>query len=71
MSLTPLTFRSASGIALIALGVIAVPLPIVPGLPLIAAGAALLGPGHPLIRWSKAWLRKRGLIKDEEASSDR
>jgi len=61
--------RSAAGIALIVLGIIAVPLPIIPGIPMIAAGAALLGPRHPLIRYFKGWLSRRGLLKDQDAVS--
>jgi hypothetical protein len=42
--------RSAGGIVLIAFGVLGLVLPIVPGIPLLIAGVALLGPKHPLIR---------------------
>lgn len=63
MFITPLSLRNATGIALIALGVVAVPLPLVPGIPMIAAGAALLGPQHPLIRSSKAWLQRLEFLK--------
>jgi uncharacterized protein YqgC (DUF456 family) len=70
MSFKVPNLRNAAGIALIAFGVIAVPLPIVPGIPMIAAGAALLGPNHPLIRSSKAWLRRRGLMKERNERSN-
>jgi uncharacterized membrane protein YbaN (DUF454 family) len=65
MKITSLRVRNATGIALIAIGVVGVPLPLVPGTPMIAAGAALLGPRHPLIVYSKAWLRRRGFLKSK------
>jgi uncharacterized protein YqgC (DUF456 family) len=52
---------------LIITGLVLVPIPILPGLPLIAAGAALLGRQHPLIDASMAWLQKRGLLKNENS----
>jgi hypothetical protein len=55
--------RRALGIALIAAGLAAIPIPVLPGLPLIAAGAAMLGGNHPLplVRAGKNWLSKRGI----------
>ena len=53
--------RRALGIALIAAGLAAIPIPVLPGLPLIAAGAAMLGWNHPLVRAGKNWLSKRGI----------
>lgn len=53
--------RKAGGILLIVAGLVAIPVPILPGLPLIAAGAALLAPGHPAVRMAAEWLRSRGL----------
>ena len=38
------------GVLLIALGVVGCVLPILPGIPLLIAGIALLGPKHPLVR---------------------
>ncbi len=35
--------RQICGMALVVIGLIAMPLPVVPGLPIVAAGAALLG----------------------------
>jgi uncharacterized membrane protein YbaN (DUF454 family) len=35
---------------LLALGVLGMVLPIMPGIPFLVAGAAILGPGHWLIR---------------------
>jgi hypothetical protein len=59
------SLRNAFGMVLIAAGIIVVPIPILPGLPLIAAGAALLGSHHPLIRTAVTWLRKHRYIKEE------
>jgi hypothetical protein len=55
--------------ALIVLGAILLPIPIVPGAPLIVAGAALLGPNHPLVQASKTWLQRRGFLKKESDGS--
>ena len=66
MNFTSLKLRNAAGIALIVLGIIAVPLPIIPGTPLIAAGVALLGPQHPLILSSQAWLRRLGILREQK-----
>jgi len=57
--------RTSVGSALIAIGVIGVVLPVIPGLPLLAAGLALVAPDHPLTRWGRGRLarwfrRKRG-----------
>jgi len=60
----PLSLRNVAGFLLIVAGLAAVPIPILPGLPLIAAGAALLGQDHPFIRSCRAWLQKRGILKE-------
>jgi uncharacterized protein YqgC (DUF456 family) len=59
--------RNACGISLIVAGVIAVPIPIVPGFPLIFAGVALLGNDHPLVRSCRTWLDVRGIWKRKGA----
>ena len=51
--------RKACGIALIVIGAIAMPFPIVPGIPIVLAGAAMLGHDHPLVRPFATWLRDR------------
>jgi len=38
-------------------------LPIIPGIPLIVAGVAILGTDHALVRRSRAWLEKKGFLK--------
>ena len=57
--------RNLFGYLLIAIGLIAVPVPIVPGSLLMAAGAALLGSDHPAIRPCRMWLQKQGWLKQE------
>jgi len=51
--------RNACGIALIGVGVIAMPLPILPGIPIILAGVALLGRDHPLVSRCVRWLPEK------------
>ncbi len=62
------TLRKVCGIALIVLGLVAVPVPIIPGIPLIAAGAAMLGSDHSIVRLSRTWLRNRGILQTREES---
>jgi uncharacterized protein YqgC (DUF456 family) len=52
--------RKGCGMALIAAGLVAVPIPVIPGIPLIAAGAALLGSDHPPVRSCRTWFRSKG-----------
>jgi len=59
------TIRKAFGIVLIVTGFVAIPIPIIPGIPLIAAGAAMLGSDHPLVRSGWTWLRNRGILTQE------
>ena len=63
-------FRKGFGIVLIAAGVIAIPIPIIPGIPLIVAGAAMLGSDHPLVRSGRSWLRNRGILTDERKHNE-
>ena len=51
--------RNLCGIGLIVIGAIAMPLPILPGIPIVLAGAAILGHDHPLVRPFSEWVRKR------------
>jgi hypothetical protein len=59
--------RNLLGMLLIGIGLVLVPVPLLPGLPLIAAGAAVLGRQHPLITASRGWLQRRGLLKKENS----
>lgn len=49
--------RNACGYTLIAVGLAGVLLPVLPGIPILAAGVALLGAGHPLVVKGRGWLR--------------
>lgn len=55
----PPELRNLCGMVLIVLGLIAMPLPILPGIPLVLAGAAMLGHNHPVVRPFADWIRKR------------
>ena len=50
--------RVSTGIALIVVGVIGVVLPVIPGVPLLAVGLALVAPNHPLVRWGRVRLAR-------------
>jgi uncharacterized membrane protein YbaN (DUF454 family) len=52
--------RTTLGVSLLVAGVIGTLLPVVPGIPLFLAGAAVLGPDHRLVRPLTAWLKRRG-----------
>jgi hypothetical protein len=56
--------RQTCGIALIASGIAGILLPVIPGIPLLAAGVALLGTDHALVRPCLTWLRKRGILRE-------
>lgn len=55
--------RTAVGIVLVVVGAIAWVLPIVPGVPLLLLGVAMLGTRHwmvrPFARWIARWQRPR------------
>jgi uncharacterized membrane protein YbaN (DUF454 family) len=51
--------RAVGGILLIVVGLLGLVLPVIPGVPLLLAGVALLGQDHPLVRPALAWLRRR------------
>jgi uncharacterized protein YqgC (DUF456 family) len=57
--------REISGLVLVAVGIAGCLLPIIPGIPLIVAGAAILGTDHALVRRSRAWLEKKGFLKPQ------
>lgn len=57
-----------SGIGLLLLGVLGMILPIMPGIPFLIAGAAILGSEHPLIRPFKRWFdRAKKKFEEEKA----
>ena len=51
--------RTAAGVCLLALGVVGLALPLVPGWPFLLAAAFVLGRNHPYVRPFSAWLEKR------------
>lgn len=50
--------RNICGVTLIGVGIIAMPLPVLPGIPIVLAGVALLGREHPLVSRCVRWLPK-------------
>ena len=42
--------RVVLGVLCVAVGIVGCVLPIIPGIPILLAGVALLGPRHPLVR---------------------
>jgi hypothetical protein len=61
----PAGLRNAFGLLLIAVGLIAIPIPIVPGFPLIVAGAALVDRDHLVVRFCWTWLQRQGWLKQQ------
>lgn len=49
--------RVILGFSLIGVGAIGLLLPLLPGIPLVLAGLALVGTDHPRIQWLKCRLR--------------
>ncbi|MEQ1948789.1 MAG: hypothetical protein ABL995_16485 [Bryobacteraceae bacterium] len=62
--------RQASGVGLLVLGVIGCLLPVMPGIPFLMAGVAILGTDHVLVRGAHAWLCKKGLLKPPSKNDD-
>lgn len=60
--------KLASGIGLLILGVLGILLPIMPGIPFLIAGVAILGTEHPLIRpFKKQFDRAKKKYEEEKA----
>lgn len=66
--------RTVFGVSLLILGVIGSLLPVVPGIVFFAAGIAVLGTDHVIVRrllpyfhrlrtWSRGWLERWGILK--------
>jgi uncharacterized protein YqgC (DUF456 family) len=62
--------RTVIGVGLLILGVIGSLLPVIPGFVFFAAGIAVLGTDHaivrrfrPLVLRVRAWLERRGILK--------
>ena len=62
--------HNASGMALIGVGLLGIALPVIPGIPLVLAGAAMLGSNHPLVRAGREWLQDRGILKKERNGNE-
>jgi uncharacterized protein YqgC (DUF456 family) len=65
--------RTALGVALLVVGVIGSLLPVIPGFVFFAAGVAVLGTDHVIIRRfspyvlrGRAWLERRGILKAQK-----
>ncbi len=58
------------GIVSIAAGVLAIPISVIPCIPLIVAGAAMLGSDHPLIRSGRTWLQNREILTQERNENE-
>jgi uncharacterized protein len=63
--------RAGAGLVLVVSGLVGVILPIIPGLPLLLAGLAILGVDHPVLRPVTASLRRWGIIKSRPAQQAR
>ncbi len=50
--------REWTGVALIAVGAIGCVLSLMPGIPIIAAGAMLLGARHPVVKRGRVFVKK-------------
>jgi hypothetical protein len=63
-------WRRIGGWTLIFVGLAGCVLPIIPGLPILAVGVAIVGVDHPLIRPFRDWLHQKGLwpVKKKEPS---
>jgi uncharacterized protein YqgC (DUF456 family) len=62
--------RTVAGVGLLILGVIGTVLPVMPGFVFFAAGIAVLGTDHAIVRRIvpyvhrvRAWLERRGILK--------
>lgn len=59
--------RNVAGISLLVAGGLGCVLPVIPGIPLLLAGVATLGPHHPIVRSGRGWLARRGWWRDSDA----
>jgi uncharacterized membrane protein YbaN (DUF454 family) len=48
--------RTAAGVSLLVVGVIGCILPVMPGIPFLVAGVAVLGTDHAIVRRGRQWL---------------
>ena len=59
-----LLLRTIAGLILIVAGVLGLILPVVPGIPLLLAGFAILGTEHPVRVAVMRWLRRWRIVAD-------
>jgi uncharacterized membrane protein YbaN (DUF454 family) len=60
-------FRTSAGLILIGVGVLGLILPLMPGIPFLVAGLAVLGTDHPVRTRIMGWLhRLRIMTKDPD-----
>ena len=52
------TLRSIGGVLLVVVGLLGLVFPVIPGVPLLVAGVAVLGPQHPVVRPVVGWFRQ-------------
>ena len=50
--------RSIGGVLLVVVGLLGLVFPVIPGVPLLMAGVAVLGPQHPVVRPVVGWFRQ-------------
>jgi uncharacterized membrane protein YbaN (DUF454 family) len=50
--------RSVGGVVLVVVGLLGLVFPVIPGVPLLIAGIAVLGPQHPVVRPVVGWFRR-------------
>ena len=62
------SIRTAAGLVLIVVGVAGLVLPVLPGIPLLIAGLALLGTDHPVRVAVTRRLQRWGLMKTPPAA---
>lgn len=58
MAIRPSVVRTAVGLFLIVVGLLGLLLPIMPGLPFLIAGIAMIGVDHPLLRPFRRFLAR-------------
>jgi drug/metabolite transporter (DMT)-like permease len=63
--------RVIAGVFLIVAGVVGLLLPIIPGIPLLAAGVFTLGVDHPWVRPITARLRRHGILRRRDSERSR
>jgi uncharacterized protein YqgC (DUF456 family) len=62
--------RKACGVGLVAIGLLGLLLPFLPGIPLILAGLIMLEINHPLVHACRDWLQARGIGKPKPPASE-